>query len=233
MGVSAIIAIGGIVLLLIGVLGGGVTAKEIQIPPISTPRRIVSSLTGILLLGISIYLSMIAPTPPYATTAERFPPTTNVSSTDNIISYSKSTPVLLPTQEPTSTHIPLDLPDVIVSGNASNGVLFIAPEDGNYEFTIKEGIYCTPPSRCRSIIRGYLNREISWKENDGLPQPMDADYELGCWETAIANDPDCGVGLSTIIFMQKEQYIRWVAVETKGSFADNTGAVILRVVKTP
>jgi hypothetical protein len=135
-----------------------------------------------------------------------------------------------PTNQPTIA--PTSLPDIIISANANNGVQFTAPISGNYQFTIKEGVYCTP-NICRSIIRGYLGRDIVWKDWYGLPHPMEQDYEIGCWENDTESNINCAVGRSLVISMNAQQYIRWVIMEDKNSFADNKGSVVLKVEKLP
>ena len=52
-----ILAIAGSVALLIGLFGGGVKAKEIEVPTLARGARILSSLFGIGLIGIAIWLS--------------------------------------------------------------------------------------------------------------------------------------------------------------------------------
>ena len=51
-----VLAITGCIALLIGLFGGGVKAKEIEIPKIRVGPRILSSLVGIALIGIAIRL---------------------------------------------------------------------------------------------------------------------------------------------------------------------------------
>lgn len=145
-------------------------------------------------------------------------------------SENPESPIIQPTSPPS---VQTEFPDIIVSANANNGVQFSVPESGNYKFTIKEGVYCTSSTLCRSIIRGYLNREIVWKDSYGLPHPMEQDYELGCWENQTANNDNCAVGLSVVIYLNAQQYIRWVIMEDKNSFFDNKGSVVLSVVKLP
>ena len=57
-----VLAIAGSIALLIGLFGGGIKAKEIEVPKISIWARIFSSLVGVLLIGIAIRL----PNPPPA-----------------------------------------------------------------------------------------------------------------------------------------------------------------------
>jgi hypothetical protein len=139
-------------------------------------------------------------------------------------------PTSLPTaiQQPPQTNFS----DITVSANANNGVQFIAPTSGNYQFRLKEGTYCTP-SICRSIIHGYLGRDVVWKDFYGLPHPMEQDYELGCWEDPTASNPNCAVGMSVTVYMNAQQYMRWIIMEDKNAFADNRGAVILSVTLNP
>lgn len=51
-----VLAITGCIALLIGLFGGGVKAKEIEVPKIRVGARILSSLVGIALIGIAIRL---------------------------------------------------------------------------------------------------------------------------------------------------------------------------------
>jgi hypothetical protein len=55
MDLPAILAIIGGVALLIGILGGGVEAKEVKIPSISRQSRNLSTISGIVLIGISVF----------------------------------------------------------------------------------------------------------------------------------------------------------------------------------
>jgi hypothetical protein len=137
--------------------------------------------------------------------------------------------------QPTSApSVQTNFPDVYVASNAENGVIFTAPTDGNYRFTIKEGIYCWGgQGKCRSIIHGYLNRDIEWGLWYNLTHPINQDYEIGCWENETAANPNCSVGQSTIVAMKAQQFIRWVIMEQKGSFGDDTGNVVLTVEKLP
>jgi hypothetical protein len=68
-----VLAIAGSVALLIGLFGGGVKAKEIEIPKIRVGPRILSSLVGVALIGISIGLPYFAP-PAVSTPVSTEPP---------------------------------------------------------------------------------------------------------------------------------------------------------------
>lgn len=58
--VPLICAIIGAVLLGTGILGNGVKVKEIELPKLDTPSRVIAGVVGAVLLGISIWL-VIAP----------------------------------------------------------------------------------------------------------------------------------------------------------------------------
>jgi N-acetylneuraminic acid mutarotase len=61
MDLPAILAIIGGIALLVGILGGGVEAKEIKIPSISRQARNLSTVSGIVLIGISIFTYLFKP----------------------------------------------------------------------------------------------------------------------------------------------------------------------------
>jgi len=57
MTVPVVLAIAGVVSLLVGVLGGGIKAKEIEIPTVPPIARVISSVLGLILIGFAIWLS--------------------------------------------------------------------------------------------------------------------------------------------------------------------------------
>ncbi len=56
MTVSVVFAIAGVVALLFGIVGGGIKAKEIEVPLLSARTRLVTILVGITLIGFTIWL---------------------------------------------------------------------------------------------------------------------------------------------------------------------------------
>ena len=56
MTIQVVLAIAGCFALLVGIFGGGVQAKEVTVPKISTLTRITSSIIGVILIGIAIWL---------------------------------------------------------------------------------------------------------------------------------------------------------------------------------
>jgi hypothetical protein len=62
--VAVVFAIAGTVALLIGIFGGGIKAKEIEIPQLSANARLVATIVGIILIALAYLqspISIIAP----------------------------------------------------------------------------------------------------------------------------------------------------------------------------
>ena len=84
-----VLAISGCIALLVGLFGGGVKAKEIELPRISTFPRISSGIFGIALIGIAIWLSLAPNGPsqaPIATLTSIPSFTTNIPLTPSMTS---------------------------------------------------------------------------------------------------------------------------------------------------
>jgi hypothetical protein len=102
MDVPVVLAIAGVVALLIGFLGGGIRARELEIPSIPTPARVIVSLGGMIFLGLAIWLS--AP--------GRFtPPEPTVLPVDTATPPSTETPSITETE----TSPPPDVPETPVA----------------------------------------------------------------------------------------------------------------------
>jgi|CXWL01.1.fsa_nt_gi hypothetical protein len=80
MSVPTVIAVIGGIALLIGIFGGGIRAKEIEIPSINARVRVFSTLTGIVLLAIAALLS----SPEILNSPPKVP--TEIQPTQNFIS---------------------------------------------------------------------------------------------------------------------------------------------------
>jgi len=108
MTLQLVLAIAGSIALLVGLFGGGVKAKEIEVPKINVWPRILSSLVGIILIGIAIRL----PNPsssPEPLTSTPIPPI-EPSSTQGQINFVPSVPTNTLTDTQTATQIPTVLP---------------------------------------------------------------------------------------------------------------------------
>ncbi len=62
-----ILAVAGALLIIVALLDGGLVIKEIKIPPLSKPVRVISGMAGLLFIGVGVALWIIsnqAPLPP-------------------------------------------------------------------------------------------------------------------------------------------------------------------------
>lgn len=127
--IAVIATIGGIALL-IGIFGGGVKAKEVEIPLIPPFIRILSAITGIVLLGITIWLSIGSSTPTI--------PPTNVLATAAISTALEVTPSITnsPAQNtPQPTNSPIPISTNVLSTNTP--VNISASDSTNWVFTLE------------------------------------------------------------------------------------------------
>lgn len=69
MTVSVVFAIAGVIALLVGIVGGGIKAKEIEVPLIPNKVRVVTILVGVALIGATVWLEVakMAARPPAST----------------------------------------------------------------------------------------------------------------------------------------------------------------------
>lgn len=70
MTVPVVLAIAGVIALLVGVLGGGIKAKELEIPSVSPNIRIIASVIGLILVSVAVWLSLPAGTSPTPNTLQ-------------------------------------------------------------------------------------------------------------------------------------------------------------------
>ena len=96
-----VLAITGCIALLIGLFGGGVKAKEVEIPKIRVGPRILSSLVGVALIGTAIKLPNLMQQPEQST-ATPVPATDAKPTQVQIIPASATSSVI----NPTNTSIP-------------------------------------------------------------------------------------------------------------------------------
>jgi hypothetical protein len=106
MTVPVVLAIAGVVTLFLGVWGGGIKAKEIEIPPAAPKARLIAGIIGLIFIGISIRLSL--PTSNDGQQASPATPTT-VTVTGTTITATpllSSTSTTTPFPSPTLTSVP-------------------------------------------------------------------------------------------------------------------------------
>lgn len=58
MSVSVVFAIAGVIALLVGTIGGGIKAKELEVPVISTKVRIINIIVGLVLVGFTVWIEL-------------------------------------------------------------------------------------------------------------------------------------------------------------------------------
>jgi hypothetical protein len=98
-----VFAIAGSIALLIGLFGGGVKAKEIEVPKISLLSRILSSLIGVALIAVAIRLSVTNPSESPEPTPQPLIEATAELPTKTPVDRSVPTPTNIPTKTPTNT----------------------------------------------------------------------------------------------------------------------------------
>gem|GEM_PF-6555128 len=95
-----VLAIAGCVALLAGLFGGGIKAKELEVPRISASARLFSSLVGMLLIGVAIQLPSLAPQAPEPTPT---PIPSVPQSITSVLPTATDVPTAMPTNTPTNT----------------------------------------------------------------------------------------------------------------------------------
>lgn len=147
--------------------------------------------------------------------------TTTTTTTTATPTTTTTTTTTLPTT--TTTRV---VGAVFVSANSANGADFVADADGTYRFTMRSGSrYCTAPNLCRNVTRGYDNQPVSFGGSP-IPEPVGYQYTLGCFQ-----DQTCADQPSTVLTVRAGRYVRWVIVEDQNSFGNNTGEIVLDVIR--
>lgn len=93
MTVPVVLAIAGVVALFLGIWGGGIKAKEIEIPPAPPKARLIVGIVGFVFIGISIWLSIPnasnLQTPPFENPTSAIPSPTAINGAEANISRSQ------------------------------------------------------------------------------------------------------------------------------------------------
>lgn len=110
MTVSVVFAIAGVIALLFGIVGGGIKAKEVEIPFLNSTARIITVVVGLVLIGITVWLEsgknlpvesgVIQETLPPSATNESIHSQTVVDNSTLTISPT-DLPAIMPTSAPT------------------------------------------------------------------------------------------------------------------------------------
>jgi len=144
MTVSVVLAIAGVIALFLSIWGGGIKAKEIEIPPTPRKARTTVGFVGIIFIGISIWLS-----------------TTNTisSSSENMTQNISPTNVVSPTISPT----------IIPSPTAINGTEAIISRSKVDEWSLGETNMETVTS-CLNETEKIPAPFISFEKGDTIPR---------------------------------------------------------------
>lgn len=122
-------------------------------------------------------------------------------------------------------------PDFTIEAGDNSGAIFRADIAGEYRFRIRQGHYCTSGSStlCRTAVRGYQdNRPIDWGTWKGNPDhPINESIEIGCYE----DFPVSCVGSPKSLLLGANEIVRWVIMDERRSFSNNTGTVTIAVDK--
>ena len=138
MTVSVVFAIAGVVALLFGIIGGGIKAKEIEVPLLPIRARIITVIIGLILLGATLWLEndkkmQVVPieNTSQVTSAPPTPQQTSVSTpTLTPTQTLTSTQTLTPTQTPTDTATSTPEKNVYTYGDMVVGFIETDAKDG-------------------------------------------------------------------------------------------------------
>jgi hypothetical protein len=164
MDVPVVLAIAGVVALLIGFLGGGIRAKEIEIPSIPTLARVVVSVGGLFLIGVAIWLSS-----PDAFTSPP-PPTDLPTEPPADVTLAPSPVATLPTVTETST-----------PGTAGE-TFTVTPDPATSDTFVED------------FTRGSQYWETGLKDSDGRTASRSVVNGVFRWQVTAKQDVVTGIG---------------------------------------
>ena len=216
-----VLAVAGSIALLIGLFGGGVKAKEIEVPKLSVWPRILSSIIGTVLIGIAIKL----PNPPQSTepsTLMVLPATEFVSAQPPTIASAPTpfTPDYFPTDAPTNppanTPSPTiePRPEIIPFGSTGdpgilNGVL--SWQQGNSAINAYET--STQSNTVTLITDGHTDQ---WAELDTQPliaYPIEGNFET---QVKVVFSPSRGHEFAALGVRSVEDHLTWLRLGIGG-----------------
>lgn len=228
-----ILAIAGSIALLTGLFGGGVKAKEIEVPTLARGPRILSSLIGIGLIGIAIWLSS-PNTPPETPSFTATPVPTTESTSMQILPLSTSThiPTDIPTATQTSTVPPTNTPNPSPTAQPLPEIIpFISPGNPgllNPAFGWQPGNSSTNaydstsfPNALTLIAGGNTGQ---WAEEDSQPilfYPIEGNFEA---QVKVVFNPIWGHELATLGVRSPQNHNTWLRFgSVYAGFSQNSG----------
>ena len=164
-----VLAIAGSIALLIGLFGGGVKAKEIEIPKMRVGPRILSGIAGIALIGIAVRLPSMppAPEPPTAMLPPVEAPPPSEVPTDTPTDTPTNAPTNTPTDAPTAT------PTVTPTATSTPGPIILIIRANN-DYWFDTGINVKPGQTIEISASGEINFHGGTPEAASGPNGNDA-----------------------------------------------------------
>jgi len=211
-----VLAVAGSIALLIGLFGGGVKAKEIEVPTLARGPRILSSLVGIILIGIAIRLSGLleptalpasTPTPPIESSSSQIIPTP--FAPDNTPT---NAPTPSPTSSPSSTAEPVS--EIIPFGSSDNPSLLNTAfgwQPGNSPLNAYD--LASDPNALTLITDGHTDQ---WAELDTHPvifHPVEGNFET---QVKVVFNPIWGHQFAALGVRSAQDHLTWVRLGTGG-----------------
>jgi hypothetical protein len=218
MPLQTVLAIAGSIALLVGLFGGGVKAKEIEVPRLSVWPRILSSLIGMVLIGIAIRLPN--PLQPTESPTLTVVPTTELVSAQQLTippppmsTYSPSdTPTNTPTDTPSPTIEPS--PEIIPFGSFGHpGVLngVFGWQQGNSAINAYE--VGSQSNALTLITDGHTDQ---WADLDTQPvisYPIEGNFET---QVKVVFSPSRGHEFAALGVRSAQDHLTWLRLGIGG-----------------
>lgn len=169
--VAVVFAIAGIVALFLGILGGGIKVKEVEIPHSPPKSRVIVGTVGVIFIGISLWLSLAAPTinaPQPSGTATFSITQTSFPSTPTLVT-STETPLPSPTltAAPTLT-VEEQAAEILKTASQSWKLVVLDTFDNNdYNWTLGEKYTSDQKDLANISINGKYHVDIKTIDGGG------------------------------------------------------------------
>jgi hypothetical protein len=222
MDLPTVLAITGGIALLVGLFGGGIKAKEIEVPKIPVRPRIISSLVGLMLIGVAINIQASpGSTPPPTATPDDPPepappqiiPTTSLPENPpaDIPTYTPTqAPTDTPTPSPTSSHTSTQEPgpEIISFGEPGNPGLLSGVFGWQPGNSSTNAYSLTSSSNALTLIaNGHTDQ---WAELDSQPVVfylLEGDFET---QVKVVFNPIWGHELAALGVRSTQDHNTWL-----------------------
>ena len=216
-----ILAIAGSVALLVGLFGGGVKAKEIEVPKIPFGSRVLSGLVGAILIWTSIQLPNYLPTsdaltatpiptePPILAPIPSEPPSSSHSPTDMPTNPPPDTPTETPLPPATLTPVPTKpVPQTIaftLPGDPSRLDTAFGWQQGNS--AVNSYNLSEEPNAVTLIADGHTGQWATEDTEPVISHPIDGNFEV---QVKITYSPMWGHELAAIGIRSAQDHNTWL-----------------------